>query len=1066
MKILTILSDLAKRFLCRVNHWLFVSGIMILLSSVNLLAQNNDSIKESLQVISGIVRDAKTGKPIPTAQIRSVNYAVSATCNDSGLFKIKTASLFDVLSVSALDYGTREISLRGEDSVTVDLYPEVFGSPYKQVETLAGSVNNSIVSQGIDDIDNISASPYLSIDNEIQAQLGGNIRAITRSGVSGIGASLFIRGLNSINANTQPLFIVDGAIWDNSYDEVSLHSGFYTNPLATIDVADIENITVVKDGTSIYGSKAANGVIIINTKQPQSAVTKIYANAFTGITTRPISIPVMNASQFRIFASDIISGSIDQDLRINTDFLDDDPSKTYYKKYHNNTNWDDEVYRSGVAQSYSLGVNGGDERALYAFSVGYTTEKGVVKETDLQRLNARFKADINFSNKFNTQWIIGYTNLDRNLLDDGVNYLTSPSFLSMIKAPFLNPYQYTVNGYATSDFEDADNFDVGNPPAIINNSLNTNRQYRFNIDVTPEYKISPYLSFRNRFDYSLYNVRENFYRPKIGGATVIFTNPSIISENEVRNQVSRNITLCNDAQLLYNRTYNNYHQVDAILGWRFLNNFYELGYGEGHNTANDRYLSLEDASIKSTSGLNNRYKMVSTYANINYAFKSKYLISAAFDMDASSRFGSETEGGVEFLGKKWAMFPAVNLAWVVSSERFMRNITFINRLKLRGGYGITGNDDVGFYVPVSYLVPKDFTGKAVGITIGNIANNEIQWETTRRVDGGIDLSLANERILLSVDCYNSVTKNLLMLKTLPDIAGLENYWHNSGELKNIGFEANADFKVLNLKTLRWELGLSAGHYKNKITSLPDRSFTTDVFNGQVLTAVGNPAAVFYGYKTKGVFATQADADNANLSIIDKSGNVIPFGAGDVYFEDVNSDHIIDDRDRQIIGNPNPIVYGSVTNMISFKNFTVGVLFTYSYGNDVYNYLRSQLESGSGLYNQSIAMLNRWRTEGQQTSVPKAVYGDPMGNSRFSDRWIEDGSFIKLKTLSIEYRVPIKVLFFESLNVWFSANNIFTLTNYLGRDPEFSPSNSVFTQGIDMGLLPNTQSYFLGIKLNL
>jgi TonB-linked SusC/RagA family outer membrane protein len=1039
---------------------------VLFISLVNLSAQNNEVPKDSLVTISGIIRDAKTRKPIPIAQIRSVNWEAATTSNDSGLFKIKVASLSDVLSISAFDYGIREVAVRGKDSITVDLYHDFFTSPYKMVENLTGPLNNSSTVQGLNSVDNITASPFLSIDNEIQSQLGGNIRAITRSGIAGMGASLFIRGLNSVNANAQPLFIVDGAIWDNSYDENSLHSGFYSNPLAAIDVADIENITVIKDGVSLYGSKGSNGVIIINTNRPKGEVTKIRANLFWGVTTRPASMPLMDGSQFRIYASDILKGSIAAGETVNENFLDDNPSKTYYNKYHNATNWDDQIYRTGLTQSYLLSVNGGDEKALYVFSVGYTNDKGVVKNTDMQRLNARFKASINFTNKFNTLWNIGYTNLDRTLLDDGVNYLTSPSFLSMIKAPFLSPHQYTVNGYPTADFEDADDFGVGNPAAIIENSHNNNKQYRFNIGVTPEYRFSPNLSIRDNFDYSLYNVRENFYRPKIGGATVTYTNPAMVSENEIKNQESRNVTLNNDAQFIFNKKYNGYHLLKAILGWRYIKNDYELDYGEGHNTANDRYLSLEDATFKFTQGANNRYKSVSTYANIDYSFKNRYLFNAVFDMDASSRFGQETQGGLAFLGKKWGMFPAINGAWVISSEQFMRQIDFVNRLKLRAGYGITGNDDVGYYTSVPYLVSKNYSDKAVGLILGNIANDHIQWETTSRANVGIDLSVANERITLSGDFYNSTTKNLLMLKSYPDITGLDSYWHNSGELSNVGYEAMVNVKVLNLKSLKWELGVSAGHYKNKITTLPDGDFTTSIFGGEILTAVGKPAGVFFGYKTQGVFATQTDADNAGLYMIDKDGNMQSFGAGDVYFQDVNGDNIIDTKDKQVIGNPNPEVYGSVISAMSFKNFTFDALFTYSYGNKVYNYLRSQLESGSNLYNQSTVMLNRWRTEGQQTLQPKAEYGDPMGNARFSDRWIEDGSFFKLKALTITYKVPIKVSFIEGINVWVSANNLFTLTNYLGRDPEFSANNSVLYQGIDLGLMPNTRSYFVGIKLNL
>jgi len=293
-------------------------------------------------------------------------------------------------------------------------------------------------------------------------------------------------------------------------------------------------------------------------------------------------------------------------------------------------------------------------------------------------------------------------------------------------------------------------------------------------------------------------------------------------------------------------------------------------------------------------------------------------------------------------------------------------------------------------------------------------------------------------------------------------------------LSNKGFEFSANFKVLNYSSLKWELGFSVGHYENKILSLPltngATDYTTSVYGGEVLTAVGQPAGMFYGYKTNGVYATEADAAKANLKILNQNGTYSYFKAGDVRFVDGdkngNKDGIINANDKQIIGNPNPKMYGNISSKISYKRLTLTTLFTYSYGNDVYNYQRSQLESGIDYSNQSTAMLSRWTAEGQITNQPKAVYGDPMGNARFSDRWIEDGSYIRLKTLSLSYTVALKSNVIEGFSVWVSANNLLTFTKYLGPDPEFSTQNSVLFQGVDAGLVPLSKSYYLGLKINL
>jgi hypothetical protein len=267
-----------------------------------------------------------------------------------------------------------------------------------------------------------------------------------------------------------------------------------------------------------------------------------------------------------------------------------------------------------------------------------------------------------------------------------------------------------------------------------------------------------------------------------------------------------------------------------------------------------------------------------------------------------------------------------------------------------------------------------------------------------------------------------------------------------------------------------------GHYDNLITSLPtnnnlipslpDGSYTTSVYNGEVLTSVGQPLGVFYGYKTSGVFATTAQAQAANLRILNADGTYSSFGAGDVIFVDKHKDGIIDSKDKQVIGNPNPDFYGTFNTKLSYGHFTLNALFTYSLGNDIYNYQRSQLEAGTDFSNQTTAMLRRWTAEGQVTNEPQATYGDPLGNARFSDRWIEDGSYIRFKTVTLSYDIPIKSNFIEGINLWISANNLFTMTRYLGQDPEVSAGNPVYFQGVDNGLTPLTRSYYLGIKLNL
>lgn len=1034
-------------------------------------AQENSAANDSSKFVTGLVRDAHTKEAISAAQIGALNQKTSATTDEKGYFRISITDPKGVLSISAFDYGKREFSLRGKDSIVIDLYPESFTNNYKDILTPTGIINRSDLANSSKSVDDFDASQAITADELIQSKLGGNIRAITRSGLTGIGSSLFIRGLNSLNANAQPLFVVDGVIMHNYNDVVSLNAGFFSNPLANIDVTDIESISVLKDGTSIYGSKAANGVILINTSRGVDMVTKINVSAMTGITTQPGSIPVMNADDYRIYASDIIGTS---NLPINyisdLPFLQNDPTTSTYNKYHNNTDWNDQVYQTGRTQSYTINVKGGDQRALYNFSLGYTGDDGVMKFTHLERLNTRFNADINLTQKLTFGLNIAFTNVSRELRDDGINALTSPSYLSLIKSPFLNPYKYTTSGELSKDYEDADDmFNIGNPNAILQSSINFSKQYRFNIGGKPSYQFTPNLSLSSQFDYSLDNAKEAYFTPILGTATQMVTDGhgASLIENFAASQNMRNIMIYDDTRLNYSKTINDVHHINAVLGWRYINNYYELDYLKGYNTGSDNNPNVTNSlEYLEVYGLNNQTNSISNYVNVDYNYRNRYFVTAAMSIDGSSRFGNETEGGFGLFGHSWGVFPSINAAWLASSEEFLQGLDFINQLKIRAAYGVTGNDDILDYSNSAYFSSAQFLGKGNSLTFTNIANSQIQWETNYRSNAGLDASLFNERVALSFDVYTSTTKNLLTLASLSEVAGLDNYWNNGGELSNKGFEFSGNFKVLNLGPFQWEMGMSVGHYKNQITALPDGPINTKVYDANIRTEVGQAAGVFYGLKTKGVFATQAQADMANLKIETANGSLRSFEAGDTHFDDFTPDGIIDENDMQILGDPNPDFYGAFSSKFVFKQITFNALFTYSYGNDVYNLLRHQLELGSGFNNQTTAMLSRWTTEGQETEQPRATINDPMGNSRFSDRWIEDGSFLKLKTLSISYNIPIKSNFIEGLNIWASANNLWTLTNYLGIDPEFSAGNSVLYQGIDAGLLPSTKSYFIGVKLSL
>lgn len=1047
----------------RVLLWMFCLSIF----SGSFLVQAQSD--EGYTVVVTVV-DAHTGQAIEAAQAQTLLFEAAGTSDEEGKMTLSVSVPYDVLEVRGFGYNRAEVPLRGREEILVELYPDFFSTQVKHAEGAWGTARKSHNATGSVKLDEFGPGMYVSADEYIHDLLGGEVRSLRRSGLSGIGSSMFIRGFNSLNRNSQPLIVVDGVPISNFYDERSLHQGYFGNSLADLSAYDIESINVLKEGSAIYGSKGANGVVDIRTKRGRSVVTKIEVNAFAGITeTGGKAIPVMDANSYRIFVSDqLTSAGIDPVVISSLDFLNDDPRSLGYQRYHNETDWADEVYRSGFVQSYNINVDGGDEHAFYAFSLGYTGEEGVVRNTDMQRLNTRFNADFNLSSIFDLGMNVAFTTVDRNLLDDGVAYYSSPSYLALIKAPFMNPYTFTLGGTETSTLEDYDLFGISNPNALIELALNTNKHYRFNVGVEPKVRLGSRFVFSNFFDYSLDKSKETYYSPVKGVAPLTFAGNTEPSENYFRGQVLRNVGLYNDAKLHYANVVNGEHALEGRLGVRYLLSDYRIEYGEGHNSRTDQVRNLiNELEYRRVRGDNASSRYMSGYFNVDYDYAHRYFVSVAAAADASSRYGNETDGAFEFVGKSWGVFPGVNVAWLASSESFFPKGRGIGLLKLRAGYSITGNDDLDPYASLTYLMSQRYMDRGNALVVGAIGNSAVKWETTARLNAGLDLNLLNDRLSLNVDVFKNETSDLLVLREYPEVLGKGHYWTNEGSMTNTGAELAMNLKVLNLSKLWWEFGASVGHYKNEISALPNGRFITPMFGGEILSQVGTAAGVFYGYKSLGVISDLDDFLQEPLrgmhSIL---GEEAFFAPGDLRFEDVDGNGLIDSRDRQIIGDPNPDFYGSFNTRLGYRNFTASALFNFSYGNDIYNYHRSTLESAKDYRNQSQVMEYRWVAEGQRTTQPRAVYGDPMGNSRFSDRWIEDGSFLRLKTLSLSYKVPVRTQMLESLEIWFSGNNLWTLTDYLGRDPEVSAGNGVLYQGIDTGLLPGNRSFIGGIKLNL
>lgn len=1036
-----------------------------------VMAQEADStsvaqikVEQYTDIVRGRVVSSSTKQNFAGARISVVDTRITTMTSDDGLFELRVPHTNVTLAVDAPGYLPQIVSVRGRGNVDIQLLEDTEASSFYD-KTVFSANKASVVTK---------VTPSIaSIDQDFSTRLSGELRSVPHSGVTGNGAAVFIRGLNSLNMKAQPLYIVDGAIWQMQEEIASIHAGFFNNPLVLIDPNDVEDITVLKDGTSIYGSKGGNGVVIITTKRSKSMATDISAFMSLGYQAPFKTIPVMGAADYRLYASDVLSGMYDNSALVNNlHFLDDDQTKSYYKANHNNTDWLKLINKGAMSQNYGISVKGGDAIALYSFSVGYNKSEGNIENTDFDRLNVRFNSDIHLTDKLKFLFDIAFAQSQNNMRNDGIDEIASPSYLSLIKSPVYSPYQYNRDGSQSTKMSNVDELGIGNPISLVDLSVGLSKKYRFNINALPSYSFTDKLKVGLMFSYTWDKLNEEYFKPSEGLAELPLVNENgeiyAYSRNMVKNLMAKQTSIHWNAFVDWSPVRNSIHNLDLTGGYRFFSDNLESNYGEGHNTSSDRMNSLSNttSSLRSTSGTTENWRSMSWYFNADYKYKNRYLLNVVAAMDASSRFGKEAKGALRMGGLAWGLFPSASAGWIVSSEEFMKDIRFLDFLKLDISYGLSGNDDLKNYATRSYFSSVNFMGSANGLILANYKNDKLKWETTQRAKFGVDFSMLNNRWTVRADFFTSTTKDLLIRKQLPEISSLEYSLTNDGKLKNKGFEIATNVRLLNLRNWKLDFGAMLGHYKNEIVSLAGGSYITDFQGARILTAENSPAGVFYGYKTKGVFSTSEEAVAAGLSLRSESGELIPFSAGDMRFEEVVEDHIINEKDLQVIGDPNPDLYGNFNFNLRYKNLTLETLFTYSYGNDAYNGLRANLEAGSNIYNQATSMQNRWVANGQQTDIPRAVYKDPMGNSRFSDRWIEDASFLKFKTLSISYKVPLNLSYLQEVTVWGTVNNLFTFTKYKGADPEFSYGNSVLYQGIDTGLTPQSRSFLIGVRINL
>lgn len=1045
-------------------------------------------------ILHGQVIDQATKLPLAGIQLQTLgNKNYTAMTKEDGTFTIKVPVFTTSLYVHSPQYLSQQVAVNAADAdkdIRIVMLADKFAKMYDEGTTITAC-------KSLD----VSARAQTTIDNEIAMGLSADVRSVLRSADPAGGAAMFIRGYNSLTSNAQPLIVVDGVELDMQRNRTSLHLGQFNNILANLSPDDIAKVTVLKNATALYGARGANGVILIDTKRGHSMATRIDANISAGVSLVPQLPTMMNATQYRNYATEMLGTINELQKRISLGrpidfhFLDDNPRGYYYHMYHNDTDWTDYTYRNALTQNYNINVQGGDDIGMYNLSVGYMKAESTAEKNDFSRMNVRFNTDISILQQLKTKFDIAIARTNNSVFDDGIaadlssGAITSPGFLSLIKSPLITPYQYNsiIGGFSNllSNYDDlysqlGTSYSLANPVAILENASGDNKNRAENtylsVRLEPTLTLGRYWSLTERLSYTLNRNSQRYQRPYNGVPPFEIEDLGTVT-SMAASLFAKEINFLTDTRAEWNRQYGR-HTLHAVAGFRY-NYFCFDGSDlrtEYTTATNDKNPALTARSgYAGVSGPNDVWKNIQWYGQADYNYMNRYLATVSLLGEGNSRFGQEVDG-LSLFGVKWAMFPSVQLGWVLTNEKWFPKSGAVDYLRINAGFDMSGNDDISNYAARSAFTSVRFNNNAIGMQLTNIGNDKIKWETSSKVNLGLQGYFFNNRLAFNADFFMSKTRDLLTLKTFDNpIGGINNYWTNGGALKNTGFELGLSGKPITGKRWMMEIGATMAHYKNKVIQLPNGNYTTSVYgDNNILTAVGHPVGLFYGYKTAGVLTTDAEAKSAGLNgsnylyMVDAAGNRKNFTAGDMHFVDFNKDGMISEADKTIIGDPNPDVYGNIFAKVSYNRLTLDLGLTYSLGGDVYNYQRSVLNSGSTLYNQQVAETGRWRYEGQQAELPKLAYGDPLGNNRFSDRWIEDGSYLRLKTVTLTYQVPIPTTWswLQGLSVWAEARNLATWTKYLGSDPEFSVGNSVLCQGIDAGLLAQGRSFLFGVKINL
>ena len=1032
--------------------------------STDLSVADVYSVTQQSHLLKGVVKDAK-GEPIIGANVVVKGSTNGVVTDLDGKYELRNVPSNAVVQISYIGYLTQEFKAGELSTLDVKLLEDtqkldevvVVGYGVQKKKDLTGAV-------AVLKLDDVKTSPVSSVDEMMQGKLSGV--NVMPDNMPGGGVAVRIRGFSTVR-NNDPLYIIDGVPVENGIN--------FLNP------NDIESMQVLKDASSasIYGARAANGVVIISTKKGKQGKMTVNFDAYTGFQEAAKSLRMLNAQQY----GDMLWSAMTNDGKTPANDIYGNGTTAVIPSYldkaqtipSDDVDWVQEILRKAIVQSYNLSFSKADDTSSQLFSAGYFDQNGLMKYTGFRRLNGRFNSEWKL---FNKHAVIG-ENISLSH-DWGVGATNNSALSGML----YNAYKYMS---IIPVYDNNGNF-AGNPFGDIENPLGSlyrnkdNNEHNTRIMGNAYIQISPIdgLTFKSNFgtDYKNYNLRD--YSPKFSEINVLQALSTLTNTNSGRfNWVFTNT-------LNYLKSFG-LNDVNVLLGTESLRNRYEYftatRKGFAFDDENFHYLNAGGTSDQTNTGSMEQYSMTSYFGKIDYSFNNRYLAAFTLRRDGSSRLGKN----------KWGNFPAVSLGWRISNEAFFHS-NLISDLKLRFGWGQNGNSDIPAYSTIdSYSSNQDYSNYPMdgsqssvytGYTQTRTSNPNLKWETTTQTNLGLDLGLLNNELLLTVDLFNKDTKDLLYARPLVSTVGGTNatMWDNIGKMNNKGVEVEINYKKSLDKDFGINVSMNLSVIRNKMTGLsngvsyigiPNTMLHSVNFDQEISrSAVGHPIASFYVYKADGLFQSQQEID----SYVNSSGEKLQPNAhpGDIRFVDMNGDGKIDGNDRSFVGSPHPDLTAGLTLGFNYKSFDFSAFFSGSFGNDVYNLTKYLGEFfNQSQYNKNSTILDAWTPTHTNTSVPRVTQDDPNNNIRPSSYYIENGSYVRLKNLKVGYQLPkniLSLLNVQNAYLYLQATNLFTITSYDGIDPEvglqsYTSSSRNLDMGIDRGIYPLSRSYTFGVNVS-